>query len=136
MNLKIITSEVVVEINKLVCADGDNRHQCYDVGKVDSALHTSFYPGYSPFVHGGIAKIAGALAYYLTMAHAFYDGNKRTAAIASITLLELNDLELKYADESNGKTALANIFEACASGTATKEQMIEWFDQHKTKASL
>ncbi|MEI8027748.1 MAG: type II toxin-antitoxin system death-on-curing family toxin [Pseudomonadota bacterium] len=131
MIVHTLTADSVVEINQLICADGGNRHQCYGIGKVESALHSAFYPGDYPFQHGGVACLAGALCFYLTQAHAFYDGNKRTALIASLTFLDLNGWDLQYPMDVGGKTAVADIIERCADGKVTKEEMIEWFDRHK-----
>ena len=39
---------------------------------------------------------AGAMSYNLANAHAFYDGNKRTALIASLVFMEANGWELLY----------------------------------------
>lgn len=128
-----ITADAVVEINRLVCADGGNRHHCYGIGKVESALHSAFYPGGYPFQHGGVARVAGALCFYLTQAHAFYDGNKRTALLASLTFLDLNGWDLKYPMNAGGKTAVAEVIEHCADGKYTKDEVIGWFDRHKIK---
>ena len=128
-----ITADAVVEINRLICAEGGNRHQCYGIGKVESALHSAFYPGGYPFQHGGVARFAGALCFYLTQAHAFYDGNKRTALIASLAFLDVNGWDLKYPMDVGGKTAVADIIERCADGKVSKDEMIDWFDRHKVK---
>jgi death-on-curing protein len=84
------TLESIIEINKLVCTEGGNSHQCLDAGKVESAIATAFYPGSYPFAHGGLARVAGALCFYLVKAHAFIDGNKRTGALTAITFLNIN----------------------------------------------
>jgi death-on-curing protein len=133
--VQTITAETVVAINKLICTDGDNRYQCHGIGKVESALHSAFFPGGYPFQHGGIGHIAGALCFYLTQAHAFYDGNKRTALIASLTFLDLNGWDLKYPMNVDGKTAIADVIERCADGKVTKDEMITWFDRHKFKTA-
>jgi len=131
--IRTLTADAVVEINRLVCTDGGNRHHCYAVGKVESALHSAFYPGIYPFQHGGIARVAGALCFYLTQAHAFYDGNKRTALIASLTSLDFNGWSIEYPLDVDGKTAVADLIERCADGKVTRDEMIEWWDQHKVK---
>ena len=101
-------------------------------GKIESAVHTAFYPGSYPFSAGGIAKIAGALCFYLVKAHAFIDGNKRVGNLVAITFMNLNGWDLSYPkEEENGKCALANIIEQCAASEIGKEELIEWFDNHK-----
>lgn len=130
-----ISVDAVVEFNKLVCQDGGNKHQCYGIGKVESAIHSAFYPGNDPFQHGGIARVAGALCYYLTQAHAFLDGNKRTALLAALTFLDLNGVDLKYPKNVRGKTAAADLVERCAAGKVSKEAMMDWFERYKEKRS-
>ena len=96
--MKIIllpTAEAVVEVNKYVCTQGGNPHHCYDIGKVESAIATAFYPGDYPFALGGLAKVAGALCFYLVQSHAFTDGNKRTGALTAITFLNQHGLDLR-----------------------------------------
>ena len=61
--IRTLTADAVVEINRLLCSDGGNRYYCYAVGKVESALHSAFYPGIYPCLHGGIARVAGALCF-------------------------------------------------------------------------
>jgi death-on-curing protein len=131
--IRTLTADAVVSINKIVCEEGGNRHHCYETGKVESALHSAFYPGDYPFQHGGVAQIAGALCFYLTKAHAFYDGNKRTALVSSLTFLHLNGWSMRYGTTKNGVTAIAAVIEKCADGKVDKKEMIRWFDSHKIK---
>lgn len=67
------TLAAVIETNKLVCEAGGNPHQCLNAGKIESAIASAFYPGSYPFAHGGLAKVAGALCFYIVKAHAFLD---------------------------------------------------------------
>ena len=131
-SIHIPTVTQVLETNKYLCKQGGNPHHCFDVGKIESVLHTAFYPGSYPFQLGGIAKLAGALCFYLVKSHAFMDGNKRTGALVAITFLSLNGWDLEYPlDEKKNLNALAEIIESCAAGHVTKEQLMDWFDDHK-----
>ncbi len=136
MNLRFIpTAELVVEVNKYICEEQGNPHSIIGNGKIESALHTALYPGTYPYSSGGVAKIAGAICYYLVKAHAFMDGNKRTAVIVASTFMCENGWELEYTlNEANGRTALTNIVEKCIVNEVSKEQLIEWFDSHKVVA--
>lgn len=134
MKVKIPTVAQVIAANKYICEEQDNPFGVRDQGKVESALHTAFYPGSYPFSAGGIAKIAGALCFYIVQAHAFIDGNKRTGALVAITFMNINGWDLSYLEEEEiGKSALANIIEKCAASKLEKEELIEWFDLHKIK---
>ncbi len=126
------TAEAVLGVNQYVCEQAGNPHHCYDVGKVESAITTAFYPGSYPFAHGGLAHVAGALCFYIVKSHAFMDGNKRTGALVAITFLNQHGLDLQYAlDETKNINALAEMIENCAAGHLNKDQLIEWFDRHK-----
>ncbi len=123
-------------MNKYVCEQGGNPHHCYDVGKVESAISTAFYPGTYPFAHGGIAKVAAALCFYLVKSHAFMDGNKRTGALVAITFLNQHGLDLQYPlDEKKNVNALADVIENCAASKVSKDQLIEWFENHKVSVA-
>lgn len=122
----------VLNLNEYICEQDSNPFHCYGIGKVESAIHSAFYPGSAPFVHGGIAKIAGALCFYLLKSHAFMDGNKRTAAIAATVFMNKHGWDLVYPfDEEQDTNALADIIDSCAASRITKEQLIEWFENHK-----
>ncbi len=126
------TLESTIEINRLVCAEGGNPHQCLDAGKVESAIATAFYPGSYPFAHGGLARVAGALCFYLVKAHAFIDGNKRTGALTAITFLNIHGLDIDYPiDTKNEINGLASIIDQCASSNINQDQLKDWFDLHK-----
>jgi death-on-curing protein len=132
-DFKIIpTSSSIVRINQDVCLEGGNPHKCYDIGKIESAIHSAFYPGSYPYEQGGAARVAGALCYYLLKTHAFMDGNKRTAVLTAVTFLDDMGWELRFPiDEEKGLDALAEVVDDAASGKVSKEELMEWFDRHK-----
>jgi death on curing protein len=117
-----IDAEDIRRFNVTICEDTGNESHCYSIGKVESALHSAFYPGTPPFQHGGIAEVAGAMAYYLTNAHAFVDGNKRVAVASSLVFLRNNGYELFYQGDE-----LADLIESCAAGTSSIEEVKEWY---------
>jgi len=134
--VKLFTPSVeqVIETNKFLCEQGGNPFGVLDEGKIESALHSAFYPGSYPFQAGGIAKIAGVLCFYLVKAHAFMDGNKRVGALVARTFMNENGWDLKYPEkEKNGKSGLGNIILKCASSEVDKDEVMEWFENHKIK---
>lgn len=135
MKIKYPSVDGVIKINQLVCREGGNPHLLFDRGKVERAIHSALYPGVYPFIHGGVAGIAGAITFYLTQAHAFQDGNKRTAAITGSTFMTINGWELKYVvNQKTNHNNFADIILKCASGKAPKEEVMEWFENHKVKS--
>ncbi len=126
------TLEAVIEVNRLVCEDAGNPHSCIHPAKIESAISTAFYPGLYPFAHGGLARVAGALCYYIVMAHAFIDGNKRTGALTAITFLNMHGMDLSYPlDEEKDINALADVIESCAASKLKIDDMKVWFETHK-----
>jgi death-on-curing protein len=126
------TLEAVIEANKIVCEAGGNPHQCLSTDKIESAIASAFYPGSYPFAHGGFAKVAGALCFYLVKAHAFIDGNKRTGALTAITFLNMHGLDLEYPmDIEQDINGLAEVIDGCAGSTVNKDELKEWFKRHK-----
>lgn len=128
--IKLLTTDQVVEFNRLACSRDKNPHHCNDTGKVQSALHSTYYPGSVPFAHGGIAKVGGALCFYICQAHAFVDGNKRTAMIAATAFMDMNGVSLSF-PKSKTTSAFAELVNSCASGNETIDAMKHWFDSHK-----
>lgn len=132
MRIQLLNTEHILHINQQVCSREKQASTCLDTGKVESALAAAFYPGSPPFQHGGVAAVAGALCYFLTKNHAFLDGNKRTAGIASAVFLDMNGYCLQYPiDEKNNYNAWASIIEKIACSTLSKDEMMGWYDQHK-----
>jgi death-on-curing protein len=129
--IKLLDAEQIIAINKKICLAFNNPHHCFDSGKIESALHSAFYPGTPPFLYGGVPKIAAAMAFFLVKAHGFVDGNKRTGALASTIFLDLNGFSLRYSENPD---AFFDIINGCAAGQISKEDMIGWYDIHKVKA--
>ncbi len=134
MKIKPPTAEQVIKTNEYICKQQGNPFLVLERGKIESALHTAFYPGSDPFSTGNIARIAGALCFYLVKAHAFLDGNKRTGALTAITFMRNHGQDLTYPqNETNGQSSLTNTIEQCSTSKLSKDELVEWFDLHKTK---
>ncbi len=71
------------------------------------------------------AELAAAYAYGLARNHPFVDGNKRTAAVVSITFLIVNGL-----DCSASPADVVVAFLALAAGELTEDEMADWFRRH------
>jgi death-on-curing protein len=68
-----------------------------------------------------MADLAAALAFGLARNHPFVDGNKRTAAVACETFIELNDGRLNAEDSE-----LFQVYVALARGELTQEEFAAW----------
>jgi death on curing protein len=131
------TLESVIEINRFVCSEGGNLHRCLDTGKIERAISFAFHHGSYPFSHGGLAKVEGALCFYLVKSHAFLDGNKRTGALVAITFLNMHEMDLEYLlDIDKSINGLAEIIESCAASKINLNQLKDWFEIHKLYLDL
>jgi death-on-curing protein len=132
MKIKVTTVENVIQTNKYVCNEKEQASQLLDRGKIESALSTAFYPGSEPFENGGVARLAGALCFYLTKAHAFLDGNKRTATLSAVLFMNSNGWDLIYPENDEDEfTELTKIINQATASEITKDQLIDWFENHK-----
>ncbi|MBI2026920.1 MAG: Fic family protein [Deltaproteobacteria bacterium] len=134
MKIFIPTVNQIIDLNKYLCIQGRNPHICLDRGRIESALHSAFYPGSYPFAAGGIVKVAVSLCFYIVKGHPFMDGNKRTGTLVAIIFLNENSWDLKYPiDKKNNLNALASVIEDCAVSKVSKENLMLWFENHKVR---
>ena len=73
------------------------------------------------YTSAGLPQIAAAYAFGITKAHAFVDGNKRTAFVTALTFLRLNGLSFRP-DPVRGVA----MMEGLATGDVTEAQFADW----------
>lgn len=61
---------------------------------------------------------AATYAYHLTTAHAFLDGNKRVAAVATTVFLEINEVDLEASEKQ-----LLKLFMGIADGSLNRDRV-------------
>ena len=71
---------------------------------------------------------AAAYAFGVAKAHAFVDGNKRTAFVTSVTFLRLNGWHF-MTEPAEGVTFMEDL----ASGAVSEESFRNWLEQSSTK---
>ena len=71
-----------------------------------------------------LEEIAAAYAFGIAKAHAFVDGNKRTAFVTSATFLRLNGFALRP-DPLDGVRAMEDL----ASGVISEETLAAWLSK-------
>lgn len=72
-----------------------------------------------------LAEKAAAYGFFLTQAHAFIDGNKRTAHVTMINFLDLNGYEMIEEED-----AIAQMFEDVAAGVVEQGEFFGWVVNH------
>lgn len=70
---------------------------------------------------GDLHALAAAYAFGIAKAHAFVDGNKRTAFVTTLTFLRLNGLQMRPDPEEG-----VRMMEDLAAGGMTEKPFAEW----------
>lgn len=73
------------------------------------------------YSHAGFAEIAAAYAFGISKAHAFVDGNKRTAFVTALTFLRLNGFSFRPEPIEGVK-----VMEGLASGQISEAEFARW----------
>jgi len=89
-----LTYEAAVLINQQVTGDCVVR----DAGALDAALHRPFQSAFGEDAFATLIEKAAVLLHGVATAHAFKDGNKRTALTSCLTFLGINNVEIEIAD--------------------------------------
>lgn len=96
-----------------------------DVGLLESALAQPKAAFGGQFLHADLFEMAAAYLLHIVKNHPFLDGNKRAGAVAALTFLDLNSVEL---DAPPG--SLYDITLAVATGEADKPAAAAFFRAH------
>ena len=75
------------------------------------------------YTEANLSGIAAAYAFGLTKAHAFVDGNKRTAFVTALTFLRLNGMSFRP-DPVKG----VRMMEDLATDDVSEAQVEQWFE--------
>jgi death-on-curing protein len=98
-----------------------------DAGGLESALASP--ANLAAYDEPDAAALAAAYAFGIARNHPFVDGNKRTAAVVSVTFLLLNGFEFGATPAE-----LTVAFLALAAGELSEEEMADWF-RHRIAAA-
>ena len=96
-----------------------------DVGLLQSAMGSAEATFGGAFLHDTIFSMASAYLYGICRNHPFIDGNKRTAAGAALTFLEMNGIEVD-ADED----AFYDLVIGVAEGRVSKASVTVFLEEH------
>ena len=94
-----------------------------DSGLLDAAVAMPMQTFGGEYLHSGIPAMAAAYHFHICKAHAYVDGNKRTAVLAALAFLAANGVAVLPAPEELEDATLA-----VASGTMSKEEITAWFE--------
>jgi death-on-curing protein len=99
-----------------------------DIGLLQSALGMPSASFGGQFLHSDLFEMAAAYLFHISQNHPFFDGNKRTGAVAAIVFLALNKIELD-ADEDEFEEMILQV----AEGKAGKETVAAFLRNNSVK---
>jgi death on curing protein len=111
--------ELVIAIQEEQLQEFGGPEGLRDPGALESALArpaNCFH-----YKNGDLADLAAAYCFGITKNHPFVDGNKRTAFLALITFLGLNDIDFTIPEEEAVVMMLA-----VAAGEVSEENLARW----------
>lgn len=119
-DIKWLSKEAVFAMHARQLAEHGGGTGVRDEGLLESALQRP--QNRAAYEASDIAGLAAAYAYGIARNHPFIDGNKRTALVASRTLLLINGFQINAPKIDRLRTFLA-----LAEGTLTEEDLAAWF---------
>ena len=119
-----LTVAEVLGINEAVLAQDGQQSLLVDEGKLESAIMRPQMAGY--YEEADLARQTALLVSGITLAHAFVDGNKRTALLAGRMFLGLNGymLEREPLEFADAILALVNHNDSLEVATGRLESWI------------
>lgn len=93
--MTILTLEQLLEIHTLVVQETGGSMGLRDLGRLEAAIASQTQNVFGEELYPSIVDKAAAIIRGIIADHPFVDGNKRTAMLASLTLVALNQLHFK-----------------------------------------
>ena len=92
-----LTDEDVLRLHATLIGEFGGERAVRDLGLLKSAVAQPRATFGGEYLHGDLFHMAAAYLFHIAKNHAFVDGNKRTALLATLTFLSINDVELAVA---------------------------------------
>ena len=122
---KLTVKQIISMHTRLVMETGGS-DGIRDEGLLESAVNAPFqsFGGYD--VYPTIYEKAARLGFGLAQNHSFIDGNKRIAAHAVLTFLEMNGIEIDCTEFE-----LFSLFYKLAASEITFDDLVKWIKNHE-----
>ena len=121
MSLLFLTRERVLALHEMQIELFGGSTGTRDLGLLESAIGNVEATFGGEYLHATIFEMAAAYLYGICRNHPFVDGNKRTAAAAAFTFLDLNGFAIEATED-----ALYDLVIGVAEGRVTKEAVAEF----------
>ncbi len=115
----------VIEIHRVEIERFGGSLGVRDQGLLESAVDMPRTYYFGEFANKDIFEMAAAYLFHLVANHPFIDGNKRAGAAAAAVFLDLNGYWIDTAEPAFGDLVIA-----VATGTASKDMVAQFFEQH------
>lgn len=96
-----------------------------DQGLLESAVSMPTAGFGGEYFHESLPAMAAAYLYHICKNHSFFDGNKRTAVVASELFLNINEMRLDVRNEEFKQLCLG-----VAAGEISKEETVAFFEKY------
>ena len=123
--MRYLTLAEALELHRRIIQQSGGAPGVRDLGALESAVAQPRMTFGGSDLYPGIVEKAAALGYCLIQNHPFVDGNKRVGHAAMETFLVLNRHEIAASVDEQEQVVLA-----VASGTLTREGLIQWLRDH------
>ncbi len=127
-NTVFLTLEQILLIHEDQIDKYGGGHGVRDFGLLESAImrpQTSFG---GVFLYVTIFEKATALMHSLLLNHPFLDGNKRTATVAVLAFLEINEFEINATQKE-----IVNLAHDVENKKMSQKKLITWLKKHSRK---
>jgi death-on-curing protein len=120
-----LTEEQTIALNRRAIEKDGGAHAVLDRGLLSSAVAMPRASFGGRYLHESIAAMAAAYLFHICQAHAFQDGNKRTAVLAAVVFLDLNGYDLDATEES-----FEEVVMGIAAHQVGKDKVTAFFEKH------
>ncbi|HEU5188017.1 MAG TPA: type II toxin-antitoxin system death-on-curing family toxin [Candidatus Saccharimonadales bacterium] len=94
--MKLLTLEQLLQIHVLVVDATGGSMGVRDIGRLESAIASQTQNVFGEELYPSVIHKAAAVMRGIIADHPFVDGNKRTALLAGLTLLEINGVVIAF----------------------------------------
>ena len=126
-----LTLEQILQLHALVLSHDGGSNGVRDVGRLDAAVCVQTQVVFGEELYSDIFSKAAAVIRSVVADHPFVDGNKRTAILAGLTVLELNNYHF---DAISGE--LEDFAVRIATDHLSIAEIADWLRAHVNEKEL
>jgi death-on-curing protein len=125
--IRFLTVDDVNRLHELTIEAHGGRGGVRDSGLLEAAVAMARQTFEGDYLHHGIPAMAAAYLFHLCQGHPYVDGNKRTAVLAALAFLDVNQID--FLPDPN---ELERVTMKVATGELTKSDLTAWFERRLT----